>query len=333
MTVLREEEFDSFLKRKLGAMNGILIHGADQSAVALLSRQVVKHLNAEPQRVDLSEAKSSPGTFKDAFLSLSLLGDRQVFLVDPADELSLKFLQQVFNDTHVANFVVIQADNLGKTSKLRAACEASEMFACLAIYEEDPSRLSMRVQKLLSANALQWGEDAEDSFFTSVGSDRSIVLQEAEKLILYMMGQNEITVSDVAAICGDTAAFDADQLIDAVLSGDLETTDRIITSFGGDTRSLFALLQLHVAKLQGFRADMERGTTADLAVKNAKPPVFFKRKPAIMNQLRILSMLDLIEIQDTIAQLTLQSRKNAALAEAMNNRALLSLARLARSRQ
>ena len=313
-------------------MNGILIHGADESAVAGLARLLIKQLVATPQRVDVAAAKASPGTFLDLFLSLSLLGDRQVLLVDGADDSCLKFLGPSLVFDQPANFVILLADSLSKLSKLRVACEEASRFVALALYEEDRGKLFERVSKYLASQGLVWADDAEALFFSIAGNDRMIVLQEAEKLAIYCSGQNEINEIDVSAVCGDTAEFNADQLIDAVLSGDLEATDRIITSLGSDTRNALILLQVHISKLQSLRVDMERGQTLDMAVKAAKPPIFFKRKDAFTSQLRRLKLTDLIDIQEAISAVTLQARKNAPLADALNNRALLSLARLARSR-
>src|SRR5881394_1220688 len=96
MGILREEEFEGFLKRRISTSNGLLIHGNDESAVAMLGRLAAKAVGGEIRQVDIAAAKSSPGTFMDDFLSLSLLGDRQILLVDGADEYCLKFLEPAF---------------------------------------------------------------------------------------------------------------------------------------------------------------------------------------------------------------------------------------------
>lgn len=332
MALLREEDFEAFLKRRINASNGILIHGADEAAVALLGSQVAKALGGETQRVDIAASKEQPGLFMDQFLSLSLLGDRQVLLVEPADDNGLKFLEPVIQHATPANFVIALAGNLGKTSKLRVAAEASALFQSLVIYEEDEGRMRPRIAKLLEAQGLRWGEGAEDEFYASAGSDRAIVTREAEKLALYCFGQTQIAVEDVQAICGNTAEYDTDEVIDGILSGDLESVDRITQSLGGELRSFFALFQLHLNKLQALRIEMERGMNADTAIRNAKPPIFFKRKGAYINQLRILSLDDLIQIQNTILDASLQARKFGDLSEAINSRTLLSLARLCRSK-
>jgi len=312
-------------------MNGLLIHGADQAAVSLLGRQATSQLGGDVQRVDISACKAEPGQFFDQFTAMSLFGDRQVLLVDDADEACLKFLAPVFAHKSGANFVIVLAGSLGKSSKLRLAAEVSESFAALVVYEEDEGRLRARISKQIAAQNLVWEEDAEESFFEAVGADRAIVASEVEKLTLYAHGKAAITAADVAAVCGDVHEFGADELIDAVLGGDLESTDRIATSLGGDTRSFFAMLQQHILRLQALRLEMEKGMNADMAFRSAKPPIFFKRKAAMVAQLSRLDLSRLSEILDAIQSATLQSRKFADLSEAINSRALLSLARSCRT--
>jgi len=332
LAVLREDEFEGFLKRRSAAMNGILIHGNDEAAVSLLARQAAAAAGGAPQLTDAAAMKAAPGQFLDALLSLSMFGDRTVLLVEGADEHALKFLAPAFAHEQPANFAVITAAGLGKTSKLRAAAENARLFASLAVYEEDEERLKTRARAILAADNLRWAEGAEEAFFQAVGAERAIVKSEAEKLALYAHGKAEVTVADVAAICGDTAEFEADEVIDALLAGDMEGTDRMLAALGDNQRSLFPLLQLHLARLQNFHLEMEKGTNADGAVRNARPPVFFKRQRAIIGQLRRLSMADLVEIQDSVQQAVLASRRHADLAAAITSRALLSVARLCRSR-
>ncbi len=332
MTILRDDELDVFLSRRLKTMNGLLIHGADEAAVHLLGHQVTKHLAVETQRLDGAHCKSAPGEFLDRFLSLSMFGDRETFILDGADEACLKFLEPAIQHSALANFVVVLCSALGKTSKLRLAAEESTLFGCLAVYEEDEAKLHARIRKLISAHGLTWGSDAEDQFYAVVGGNRALVTGEAEKLALFAHGQSEISAENVMAICGNTAEFDADDLTDAVLGGDLERSDHIANGMGAELRSFFPLFNLHITKLQGLAMEMERGMNAEMAVRNAKPPIFFKRKSAIANQLRQLSLQNLIDIQIAIQESTFLSRKNADLSDAISNRALLAIARQCHAR-
>jgi len=91
-------------------------------------------------------------------------------------------------------------------------------------------------------------------------------------------------------------------------------------------------LTIHViaAIAQHERKMISERTTAALAA--AKPPIFFKRKPALLDQLRKFAMKDLLEIQEAFSSAIFQSRKLADLGETTINRTLLAIARLARSK-
>jgi DNA polymerase III subunit delta len=341
VAILREEEFENFVKRRSAAMNGILIHGDDSAAVSAMGQQAVRAIVGSGDasfatvRLDSSALKDNPSRLDDEFRSLSLLGERRIILLDGAEDSHLKFLNSVIATNEIGNFIVLMTGALSKTSKLRAAIEATEKFASLALYEEDVAALAIRIKKILTIESLSWGEDAEDQFFATVGYDRSTSAQEARKLCLYCLGQTEISSADVEAVCGDTAAFGADELIDAVLAGDLEKADRHFSNLDselGGSRTILQMLILHLTRLQNLRSDMERGLSADLAVRNAKPMIFFKRRNAVATQLRQFSVDMLVDLQQTLAAAIFQSRKSADLFDAITNRTLLSIARSVRSR-
>jgi DNA polymerase III subunit delta len=335
MAVLRAEEFENFIKRKASTMNGLLFHGSDAEAVSSLARQTIRAIAGEAGagaatlHVELSSLKENPGRIIDEFQSLSLLGDRRIIAIDGVDENTLKFLEPVLQATFVGNFVVLQAGNLSKTSKLRVACEQAALIASLVIYEEDQAAIATRIRRLLSEAKLQWQDDAEALFFATVGMERSTVNQEIAKLILYCHGQAHVAEEDVTAICGDTAAFGVDELIDAVFAGNLEKTDRMASNFDGDQRMILTGLMSHLTRLQALRGEMECGMNADAAVRAAKPPIFFKRQTAVKNQLRTFELTELLALQQSVASAIFQTRKVSDLGDAVTNRTLLSIARTA----
>jgi DNA polymerase-3 subunit delta len=62
-------------------------------------------------------------------------------------------------------------------------------------------------------------------------------------------------------------------------------------------------------------------------VKQARPPVFFRRQRLVTAQLRAWGLSDLVTAGSTLSANVLAARQNADLAEAIAGRCLLSLAR------
>ena len=338
MTLLREDGFEQFLKRQIGSMNGILVHGADSAAVANLGRQVVRAVvgaGGDAERFDAGILKDGAGRIQDEFHSLSLLGDRKVIWIDDVGDSNLKALAEIITSANSANFLFLSSDSLAKTSKLRLACEEALKFGALAIYEEGIEAVQIRLGTFISKAGLKWEDGADVLFLEIVGIDRSVVIRECEKLALYCLGQTVITAADVLAICGDSASSSSDSLIDAMLKGDLETVDRMFGNLDGDTggqRMILSSAISHLVRLQELRGIMDGGANADTVVRGARPPIFFKRQSAVVSQLRKFEAGDLISMQQSLAAAIFQSRKNADLSDAITSRALLSLARFVRSK-
>ena len=340
MTIIRAEDFDNFLRHKSVNMNGVLFHGSDPASIASMARQTARVIMggdegvANVLRFDMSALKDEPSKLLDEFYALSLLGDRRVLLVDGVDEQALRFLNPVLVSQNLANFIILVTDNLAKTSKLRLACETANLFGSIVVYAEDEAAQALRIRKLLATERLTWVGDAEQLFYATVGTDRAAVDQEAVKLCLYCLGATEITEQDVLAICGETATFGADELIDAVLVGDLEFADRMVSSLeleSAGARGILPVFLLHLTRLQGLQMDAERGIAIDMALRNARPSIFFKRHNAFRAQLRKFDLSALMVMQQTVVTAILQGRKHAELWEAITSRTLLSLARSARS--
>jgi DNA polymerase III subunit delta len=323
MAVFRESDLADFLKRKRGQFNGLLFYGNDDSAIGAAVTQVIVAMpdGEEPLRIEASALRSDPALLDDAFRSLSLLGDRRVIVVAGVDDNHLSLLQPILTETALGNFLVLVAGGLKKDSKLRLAAEGSLLFGGIGYYEETGPAILLRIQTVMKQRGFSFEESALDRFVDLCGSDRSVLLNEAEKLALYCHPQTVVSVADVEAACGDQAEFEADQLISAVLDGELERADRMFGSMvqSGDAKSVLIMFQMYLARLESVSAGL-----------SAKPPFFGAYQAAAGRQLRVLSGDDLGRMQVSVQAAILQSRQMADLGDAITGRCLLSLARMVR---
>jgi DNA polymerase III subunit delta len=213
------------------------------------------------------------------------------------------------------------AGALKKDSKLKVAAEVSQRFSVTAFYEETGSAVLLRIQTVMKQRGFAFAECALERFVDLCGSDRSVLLNEAEKLALYCHPHPTITIDDVEAACGDQAEFEADQLIVAVLDGEMERADRIYASMvqSGDAKSVLIMMQMYLARLECVSAGLP-----------AKPPFFGPQQAISGRQLRVLNGDDLGRMQVSVQQAILQSRQMADLGDAIAGRCLMSLARMVR---
>jgi DNA polymerase III subunit delta len=340
MAVVPEAQLDVFLKRHSAKLCGVLVHGSDEAVVAALVRTTIASLDKSAGasstvlRIEAAALKAAPSMLLNEVSTKSLLGDRIVVIVSGCTDTALAPVRRVTEADATGNVIILEAYALPKSSKLRELCEQAENFASVSLYEDTPSSLKAHTDTSLKRHGLVWEEAAEDRFFDRVGSNRAAVLGELEKLTLYCLGAVRVTASDVDAVCGDSAEFTTDELLDSVMSGDMLATERILVSLDrGSSQTSSVLLQLlfHLQKLQGLRLDMATGSSVDTAIARARPPVFFKRKPAIVKQLRLFDLDILEELVLAVSSAILETRKRSMLAESVVSRTLFSIASRARS--
>ena len=333
MTAIRESEFLDVLKRRSTQLNGALVYGADEALVASIVATALKQLSRpeDVTRLEPTNLRDDPARLDDAVRSQSLLGGRQIVVLDGCAEHHAKQVEGFITASSPGNFLLLVSASLGKSSVLRTLAEEAENFLLVPVYDDKPADIRQRVVRLLSSHGLSFTEGAGERFTALCGTDRSLAMSEAGKLVLYCDGQTEVSEADVIASCGDQSSYGLDALIDATLAGDSLAADRMFHALDdGEWRSLLPILASHVARLTQLRSDADKLGGVESALRSARPPVFFGRKSAFSQQLKAFDLDALLQTQVSVEHAVEQSRRLPDLAPELVGRLLLSLAAEAR---
>jgi DNA polymerase III subunit delta len=337
LVAFKQSDLAGLTLRRLQSLKVLVIYGADPALVLDTSRIIVVKLSPakgpapETIRIAGSVLAKDKSVLANEVFALSLLGDQVIVEVADAGEDVLSLLQDVIANEVRGNFVVVLAGSLSKSSKLRKFAEEGEFIGCLALYEENLGQVMARIGQVLEAQNVQFGAGAHERFFGLVGSDYRAAAAELEKLLVYCLGQSTILLEDVEMICGDTSELGIDHTIDAMMSGDMVQADRSFAQLDGAAAGGFLpQLTAHLNKLISLRMDMAKGSNADMAFRNAKPPLFFGRRDAFISQLRIWDLEGLLLVSQQVHSCTEACRTMNALEFTLLSRCVLSIARMAR---
>lgn len=338
MTAIKPAGLESFLRKPDPAIGALMIYGEEPDAVRELASRAVKKVAGsldDPFAVTTlldQDLASDPARLADEVQSISMFGGQKAIWVKGAGDSFLKAVLPVLEGKVTGNLVVAEAPSLAKSSQLRTMFEKSPRALVVPLYEAEAGEIAHLVEQLLAKDNLRIGPDALARFMALAGMSRGLVQREAEKLALYCLGNERVSLDDVEAVCGNDTGATADDLADAVFGGDVENVDRLfhdLVRAGRDAGQLLTSVHLQALRLQEFRVAIDRGAQAEQVLKQARPPVFFKRQRTVNAQLRAWSLSDLVTAGSTLSAHVLAARRNAALAGAIASRCLLSLARKA----
>lgn len=296
----------TFLSKPDPAVRVILVYGPDAGLVreraTHLAKQVVPDLN-DPFRVaSLTAAILSDDSARlyDEMAAQALGGGRRLVRLNQPGEAVAAAVAALIADLPDADSVLlIEAGDLDKRSKLRAACEGDSPHSCaVPCYIEDTAARIRTITEILTAENITAPRDVTAALADILPPDRLAMRSELVKLALYTGAgapQNRgaqfitLTIDDVHACVQDAGAAELDDLVFAVGAGNAKQAAQLLDRLFGEQTSPVAVLraaQRHFMRVQWARAQMDNGLNATDAVKRLQPPVFWKHEGAMAAQLR-----------------------------------------------
>ena len=340
MAIIKLGAFEGLLRKRDPAVGILLIYGGNPASVRDLASKAVQGIAGslgDPFNVVLLDESAISGDHSriiDEVMSLSFLGGPRVIWFRGADQNFLKSVEPVLAGSISGNLIVAEAGNLAKTSILRTRLESSDHAVVLPVYDADVDTLNGLLAMQLRNSGLRIADEGRTRLIELIGRGGVALQPEIEKLKIYCHGGSTITLDDVEAICGDGLWAGTDDLADAVFGGDVLDVDRFFTqlvSSGVDPGRILTAAHGHTVRLIEYRQKIDQGLGIEQVVKSARPPIFFKRQPAIMGQLRTWTSETLLSAAVSLSAAIQQSRLNSGLAASLANRALLATARSSRA--
>ena len=294
---------DRFANRPDDHVAAVLVYGRDRGLARERGAQLLKSWGVDPADpfsvVELGEdeIKSDVARLADELRAMTLTGGPRAVRVRAGGDATAATMKTVLGEIDSgaldpAAHLLIEAGELQARSKLRAAFESAKRGAALACYEDNARSLSQLLDEALKDAKLTIADDARATLIPQLEGDRALARAEIDKLVTYKGAETDtpISVGDVEAISAGAEPVALDDVVDAVLGGDLEATDHALglalaagTTAVGITRALQRrLLQLHAAA-----PTYARSRDAGSAARSLRPPLFGPRLTAFKSQLAL----------------------------------------------
>ena len=338
MPAYKRNEIGRLIKALQGdaSPRAVLVFGSDEGGVQEAARQLTRAILGEaagdPMAVEeLSEdiLQQDPARLADEAQAISMFGGRRVVRVRGAGEHFLKAMKGIIQLPRTENLIIADAPGLKKDSALARFFCREKALACVQIYEDQGASLRQLITEVLGAHGLRAERDAELLLEQLLGADRAASRGELEKLALYCLGQARVTAEDVRAVCGDASAHYLSGMLDAWFSGDMRQGAKLFQALTEEDVPGSVMLTAaanHLAQLHELALKVAAGTPPQQVVEQARPPIFFRRKPVVIRMLRLWTPERLVRADAAIAEALAASRELAHLQDAIAERCLLRIA-------
>src|SRR3979490_2247581 len=341
VVALRGKEIDAFLARPDSGRPIILLYGPDAGLVRERADALLASAVDDPNdpfslvRLDGDELSAEPSRLVDDATSGPLCGGRRGIRVRAG---SRSFAGGV--DTLAAMplkdcRIVIEAGELRPESPLRKACERAKNAVAIGCYPDGERDLAKLIDDELRLSNLRIAPDARAALTALLGGDRQASRNELKKLALYAHGEAEVTLDDVMAVVADASELKIDPIVDGAFAGKPELVESEFAKAmvaGTYPGMIISAAQAQAAWLHKSALGVAEGTPVSTLLASGFPALPLSRKGAVEAALRNFSAARLVAIIEQLATAALDMRKQASLASAIAQRALLSIAANAKRR-
>ncbi len=305
MVKFKSIDFNNAIKNKFINFDGLLLYGPDRGQVLenfnIALEAVIPEIDDGFSVFELSSSdiKSDPSKLIDEATAISFLGKRKVIKIkDATDDVAETLNNLLKSYNKLEAFIILSADELPPSSKLRNLFENNKRLAILPNYiDEDENLSKIIIQYLIKSGIKKIPDDVLSFLRARLGENRITTKMELEKLSLYISGKNEITLDDAQKCIMDSSSLNLQDLSFAVSEGNNIKLSLIwprLIAEGNQPVMLLRMLLNHFKNLYYLASEIENGKDIDVILKENK--IFYKLIPNYKKQLDFWSTEKIIKI-------------------------------------
>lgn len=341
MVALKTAEIEKFVARPDTARPVVLIFGADAGLVRERAEKILKasvDSFDDPfslVRLDGDDLSGDAGRLVDEANTIPLFGGRRAVWLKAGGRNIAPAVEALLASPPTDCRVVIEAGDLKRSAPLRTLCESSKSAVAIPCYVDGEREIGRLIDEEMQAAALTITPDARALLTPLLGGDRQASRNEIRKLALFAHGQREVGVDDVIAVVSEASALALDGIVDAMFAGRLAEAESQFAkarTAGTTPGSILSTAMRQLSSLHKMRLSVDEGRSVGAVVEGAQPPIHFRRKSLFEAALKAWTGERLVRVMGQLAEAALEVRRQPNLADAIAQRAVLSIASAARRR-
>jgi DNA polymerase-3 subunit delta len=336
MVAVNARDADRLVAEPPAGIGAYLVYGPDEGLVAERAARIAA-ATADPAdpfsliRMEAAAVSADPARLADEAYAVSMFGGRRaIHLRDAGSRAGIAaILAPLLASPPPETTLVVEAGNLQKSNPLRTLFERDRVARAIPCYADDQRTLAALVDEEVRAHGLAISAPARSMLVSHLGGDRLLSRAEIRKLCLYALSTGTIGVDDVLATVVDAGAIAVDDIVDATATGDmagLVTALRRAAREGLEAGMIAGAVLRHFQALELARAQVDAGKSPHEAMEQMRPPVFFKRRDAVIRAIAAWTSGEIVRVQARLAVTARDARLGGALGHDILGEALLAMA-------
>ena len=227
-------------------------------------------------------------SFFDEIYTKSLFGESRVIIIKRVSDKILNIIQDINTSKIEDTIIILIADTLDKRSKLRSTFEKDKSFICIAFYPDNKETLGKLASNFFRDNKISVSQLSINTIIEKTNYDRSALLNELEKIKIYTASKKKLNDEKIIKLINLHENHSIAELVDSCLVKNKNKTVRILRDNSYNNEDCILITRIFLNKLKliiKLSKEYENNNNLDLTISSAKPPIFWKDKEIVKQQI------------------------------------------------
>jgi DNA polymerase-3 subunit delta len=321
---IKQHEIQNF---KIEKINFFLLYGINSGLIEETINKTFKpKFSKNIIKLEEYEILNKIESFKEMLFNKSFFEDDKLIIIKNASDKILNLIKEVIEQDLNDIKIIITCSILEKKSKLRNFFEKDKNAISIPFYEDNYQSLIIFAQNFLKEHKIKISNENINLIIERSRGNRINLLNELEKISSFSNKKQEINFKDIAKLTNLAENYSISSLVDYCLVKNKRKTLNILNenNLKDDENILIVKSFLYKLKrLKIIKNLINKNKNIDQVLISLRPPVFWKDKDILKQQLNVLSLSEIKYLIGEVNNLELQIKKNYQISNQILNNFIL----------
>jgi DNA polymerase-3 subunit delta len=277
-----------------------------------------KNYQNKIHRYEEKEILDNISNFFNIVLTKSFFDTEKLIIINRATDKIKEIVEELIEKKPEDIQIILNSKNLEKKSNLRKLFEKEKSIVCVPFYEDNNQTLNSIISLFFRNKKIPASQQLINVLIERSRGDRKNLNNELEKIENFSLNKKNLNIEEIIKLTNLADDYSASELVDYSLAKNTRKTVTILSENNYSDEDNIIIIRTLLAKLKRLVKIYElvdEKNNIEQAISACKPPIFWKDKPLVTQQIRSWEKENLKNLIYKTNEIELLVKKNSVLAK------------------
>src|SRR5210317_601409 len=240
-------------------------------------------------RYEEKEILDNIDNFFNSILTKSFFDNEKLVIINRATDKIRETIESLIEKNPEDIKIILNSKNLEKKSTLRKIFEKDKSIICVPFYEDNNQTLNSIISLFFRNKKIPISQQLINVLIERSRGDRKNLNNELGKIDAYLLNKKNLNLEEIIKLTNLAENYNASELVDHSLAKNTRKTVTILNENNYSDEDNIIIIRTLLAKLKRLvkiHELVDEKNNIEQAVSASKPPIFWKDKPLVIQQIR-----------------------------------------------